>query len=340
MADARRNRFRHHLQSNTAHRRPFDDPVQVPLLRRLWFESYSATVVEIKQRVSGLEAASRKLTQPELVARRWATQTKLCGLRLEGELDVSDDLVNAFAGMTATQTIKYVGLEKATKRELGIEGITTDLHVVKEGAFLKEIPAPTATNADVSTELRVELSLQRLGLAAAMGGVLSFAKHEDLRLTLQRAALVVPPSGYARISLEQTRCAHKEFWNQMSVRAEGRLAAVGGVKPLDALLDKVFASRQFMAHLMYLPTPAAHKQSASSSFASGGPPNVPASKRFSKAEKKRKHIEQAAELAITDERAKMQKVQKPPQGQHKGASPDGFGGSWVRFVDSTWVRSG
>ena len=192
----------------------------------------------------------------------------MSGLRLEGELDVSDDLINAFALFAASQTIKYVGLEKATKRELGMEGITTDPHIVKEGAFL--IPAPTATNADVSTGLRVELALQRLGLAADMGGVLSFAKHEDLRLTLQCAALEEPPSGCARISLEQARCARKEFLNQMSVRAEDRNAAVGGVKPLDALVDQVLASRQFMAHLMYLPAPAAHKQAASSSFASGG----------------------------------------------------------------------
>ena len=101
-------------------------------------------MVEIEQRVSGLETASRKLTRPELVARRLATEAKLSGLRLEGELDVSDDLINAFAGLAATLMIKYVGLEKATKRELGIEGISADPHIVKEGAFLKEIPAPTA----------------------------------------------------------------------------------------------------------------------------------------------------------------------------------------------------
>ena len=45
-----------------------DDVTKVPLCRRLWFEGYSATMVEIKQCVSGLEAASRKLTQLELVA--------------------------------------------------------------------------------------------------------------------------------------------------------------------------------------------------------------------------------------------------------------------------------
>ena len=100
---------------------------QVPLLRRLWFECYSATMVEIKQRMSGQpEGSMRKLTQPELISRRQDTQSKLSGLKLEGELDVSDELINMFASMASAQAIKYVPLEKATKRELGIEGITQD----------------------------------------------------------------------------------------------------------------------------------------------------------------------------------------------------------------------
>ena len=60
---------------------------------------------------------------------------------------------------------------------------------MKDGSFLKEVPAPCSTEVDTSTDLRVELALQHLGLAADMGGVLSFSKHEDLRLAFQRAKL-------------------------------------------------------------------------------------------------------------------------------------------------------
>ena len=50
-----------------------EDVSKVPLIRRLWFEAYSATMVEIKHRVTGQpEGTSRKLSQPELVARRKA----------------------------------------------------------------------------------------------------------------------------------------------------------------------------------------------------------------------------------------------------------------------------
>ena len=64
----------------------------------------------------------------------------------------------------------------------------------------------------------------------------------------------------------------------------------------NALVDQVLASRQFVAHLMYL-------SSATSAQAGGF--------IFILLEKKRKKIGQAAELARADERAKKQKVQKP-----------------------------
>ena len=112
-----------------------EDVTKSPLLRRLWFEAYSATMIEIKQRVSGTdEISKRMLTPPELSSRRADTKNRLKGLVLEGELDVSDDFINIFASMAATQTLKYVPVEKATKRELGVEGVTTDPQIVKDSA--------------------------------------------------------------------------------------------------------------------------------------------------------------------------------------------------------------
>ena len=174
-----------------------EDKAKVPLLRRLWFEAYSATMIEIKQRVTGHpDGTTRKMTQPELVARRKATEAKVPGIKLRGELDVSDDLIGLFDHMATTQTITFVPLEKATKRELGIEGIKVDPHIVKEGSFLREVPGKPTQEVDTSTDLRVELALQRLGLAADMGGVLSFHVHEELRLALREATLETPPPGY------------------------------------------------------------------------------------------------------------------------------------------------
>ena len=97
-------------------------------------------MVEIKQRVSGQpDGTARKLGQPEITARRKSTEAKVQGLKLRGELDVSDDLICAFDAMAAAQAIKFVPWEKATKRELGIEGAHTDPQFCKGGGVQKEV---------------------------------------------------------------------------------------------------------------------------------------------------------------------------------------------------------
>ena len=301
-----------------------EDAAKVPLMRRLWFECYSATMIEIKQRVSpGQGGSMRKLTQPELTAKRAEIANKLKGINLEGELDVSDDLINAFANMAHTQVITYVGIEKATKRVLGIEGVATDPHIVKDQAgALREIPAPRLPNADTSSELRAELAMQRLSLAADMGGVLSYEKHEEMRLAFQRARLEDPPNGFNRITSVQVKNAHKEFWNQLSILSKGKVAPVGGVKPLDAFVTGVLGCRQVQACLMYLPNfakaggqPAAGSQEAAPK--EGGQPAA-GSQRMTKGGKRRKQLEKVAEQARAQERAKYQRT-----GEHQNTGSSG-----------------
>ena len=58
-----------------------DEAACYPALRRVWFESYSAGMVEIKARtVGGSDAPPRRLTPPELAARRAAVKAKLVGM--------------------------------------------------------------------------------------------------------------------------------------------------------------------------------------------------------------------------------------------------------------------
>ena len=207
-------------------------------------------MVEIKQHVSGPSALqARKLTQPEMIERRNMTQATLLGLKLVGELDVSDGLIVVISGVAVSHTI--------------IEGTVNDPKIVKEGLLhLKEVPALAAAEADTSTDMRVELALQRLELAAEMGGVLSFSKHDDLVLAVQRAN-IGGPTCQVRVSLKkQARRAHKEFWTQLSFRAERKVAVIGGVE-----LSDVSASREFQPCFMYWLAPEGKSAATSSSSA-------------------------------------------------------------------------
>ena len=79
--------------------------------------------------------------------------------------------------------------------------------------------------------------MQRFGLAADMGHLRSFDKHEELRLELQSARLEEQPPGHAKVSLQQCLRMHKEFWSQVATQAGGRIAGVriapeGDIRPL------------------------------------------------------------------------------------------------------------
>ena len=110
-----------------------EEVVRIPALRRLWFEAYSAVMVEIKHRTMGSsDAGPRKLTPPEIAARRDETAAKVRGLKLEGELEVSDELINAFASMVERKAITcreiHLHREKRLQKEKALQ---LERHVAK-----------------------------------------------------------------------------------------------------------------------------------------------------------------------------------------------------------------
>ena len=122
-----------------------------------------------------------------------------------------------------------------------------------------------------------------------MGGFLVLLEllvmFEDLRLTLHRAKL--PDTRASPHS--SLRNAHKELCNQLSLRAEGKVAA--RMKPLGELVPVW----QFQALLMYLPTlqgkaaasTSSNAQSPQSAAAGGQAPDP---KKLTKAERNRKQL--------------------------------------------------
>ena len=226
-------------------------------------------------------------------------------MSLVGELDVSDDLINLFYDMVDKKKVKYVPIEKATKRELGVAGQQQDPHFARgEKGVLQEFVADDLPPADLSTDLRVDLAMQRLGLAADMAELLSYDKHDGMRLALQQAKLDTPPPGYAPVSLTQVLNAHREFWNQLAARSQGIVSPVGGVRPLDALVTPILDSRRFQQFLMFLPVQL-RQPKAEIGNASGTAPAGSVVKKPTKADRKRKALERAAEAARGEERAKL-----------------------------------
>ena len=243
-----------------------DDVVIVLLLRRLWFESCSGAMVEMKQSVLGPTEAATRGSRKQHV---------------RGHCEYSDHPEHPF------------GKDELAGRDGAAE----------------------------------------VGLAAHTGGVLSLSKHEDLRVALQSAKLEV---------------AHKEFWNQLSLRAEEKVAATGGIKPLE-LYPGLLASWQFQACFMYLP--ALHGNAAASSpsnapspqSAAAGETPTPNPDMLTKAERNRKQLRQTTEAARADERGQWHNKRVP---HTRGCRTRLYGdpratiGNEVRLEDAHFVQSG
>ena len=99
-----------------------------PQLRRLFFECYAAAGEDVNRRASqgDEDAKPRKLPGPEREERFETIKTRLKGLRLEGELDPSTVLIDKYADMEETGSLKIVKWEEYTKRSQEEEGIKKD----------------------------------------------------------------------------------------------------------------------------------------------------------------------------------------------------------------------
>ena len=232
---------------------------RIPKLRRLWWESWGVATDDMRRQVESAEASGpRKLGLVELNARRDSVAALVPGMSLEGELDVSDQLISDCVAMIDKDRLKYIGWEACTKRELEVIGMKRDEYWQKDDktGFLKLAEAPMVGAADVSSDLRLDMALKRRGLALAMADVVSWEAHEKLRSDLVGSYMRAAPPGYLRPALQAIRRADETAFSLLSKMAKDGIKRQKGVRPLDELIDRVLAHRDYTVLLQPLPAPA------------------------------------------------------------------------------------
>ena len=81
----------------------------IPSLRMLWWESWGVATADMKRAAEGSEGdAPRKLSAPEIEARRNVVITKLVGMTITPELDVSDSLITLCVAMYDANRLRYI----------------------------------------------------------------------------------------------------------------------------------------------------------------------------------------------------------------------------------------
>ena len=228
----------------------------IPSLRMLWWESWGVATADMKRAAEGSEGdAPRKLSAAEIETRRKLVISRLVGLTITPELDVSDALITACVAMYDGNRLRYIPWEVCTTRCLEMVGQKKDETFARDPAtgFLKVAEVPPTARADLATDLKVDLALRRRGLALEMADAMSWECHERLREELMSALARRQPLGYNQISVAQIRKADEEAFTIMAKHTCKGIKKVDNKRPMDEAVDAIMAHRDFNLALQPLP---------------------------------------------------------------------------------------
>ena len=193
---------------------------EISRVRRLHFEACTMIVAHTKQQVLGDAGTDgvKKLPQAEKQARLVQQQGRLTGLSITGELQPSHALIDIVASMLENNSVVWVAPSKCSKREAELQLLTKEKSQVisLEQQTLKVTAADVALKADNSTELQLQWSLQRRGIALDQCRLVEWAVHQRWVQYLMGLTSKAAPEGYAKVRMDQLVKADKELFMIMA----------------------------------------------------------------------------------------------------------------------------
>lgn len=228
-------------------------------LRRLFFESHSLALQDLRARVESTADSStptRKLPTAERVARQAAQQSSLQGVIFDPDTTPANQLVDHYVEMLETGILTYIKPEQCCSRAQEVASIkkdssvSTDLHgILKLGSKAAEV------TCDTSTEIKLRAALQRRSLAMDLAELASFTVIETWVQFLFAQLVKEQPKGFAKLTLQQILDCDKHLFVLAARNTMGKLrpATPGGTKPLDDQINKLKESSQVLQYLTPLP---------------------------------------------------------------------------------------
>jgi hypothetical protein len=225
-------------------------------LRRLFFEAYTMAAADLKRRIETTgDEGPRRVPAVERYERRERVAARLLGLSLDGELDVSNRLLDQAIGLYEDNTVQYIAWSEATKREMELRGEKKDKSWAADAAgVLRERVVSTGGRADTSSDLKLSFALRRRGLAFEMADIMSYHTHELLVSKLLAAYLRDPMPGFAPVTLEQLARADQEAFRLLArATTRGIKRNEHNHRPCDTLFPDIIASPDVYQVLMCMP---------------------------------------------------------------------------------------
>ena len=99
----------------------YDDSNPIPAgllagLRRMWFESHTIAISEVRQKLEKSDDQPKRLPLAEREVRRLTQQNKLSGVLVEGNLEPSHSLIDAVYAIRDEELVKYIDPCNRTSR--------------------------------------------------------------------------------------------------------------------------------------------------------------------------------------------------------------------------------
>ncbi|CAL1130530.1 unnamed protein product [Cladocopium goreaui] len=237
---------------------------QLPLIRRLVFESYTLAASDLKMRSERREDDTpRRLAQAERAARHDSQVSRLRGLELTGEMEPSHLLIDLVFQMSEDNQLRYVRWDQCTKRDQELMGLKSDpTWKPDSGGIVREVRVQEEVKADISSDLKLKYALQRRSLAFDQARLVDFDKFERWSQVLLEAYTASPPAGYNKVSIEQVHHADMELFKFLMKETRNGIRPIGTSVPLEDALAKAMSAPEIRLHLQPLQGSSSVKRKA------------------------------------------------------------------------------
>ena len=239
------------------------EPRQLAVLRRLFFESHTLALADVRMRVESSPdpmAASRRLPAAERLARQEAQQKRLGGVIFNPDTIPSNHLVDTFVEMLEHNTLQYVKPEQCTSRAQEVSAVKKDPTIATDSQGMLKLSSKSSdVVCEANSELKLRAAFQRRSLAMDLSGIASFDVVEPWVQFLFSQLIREQPKGFAKITLQQLVDCDKQLFIMASHHTLGKIQGTpGGDKPLDEAIKTLKVSHEILQYLSPLPVVKHH----------------------------------------------------------------------------------
>ena len=236
------------------------EPTQQELvpLRRLWFESSTSALSELKFRTErGDSSEPLRVPIAERVARLDEQKGRLVGVHITADVEPSYKLVDSVTQMGVEQQLVWTPCEKLASRSDEVGSTKPELSLSFDAAgALKMTRKLSDSSCSLSGDLRVRTALQRRSLAFDLARLCDYGVMEEYHDQLFQLMLRDPPPNCVCTSMSQVKEADRQLFCRIADSTRGALSLRDdGTKPFQIQLALWKDHPQIQFYLIPMPKP-------------------------------------------------------------------------------------